>query len=79
MGIECGVGASGQRHCSGKSQLRVKIALIPSVVNSSAYSQSRYGAQKQMVSLLVPVSSSPSAHYGDFSPGAGGWIIDSVD
>lgn len=34
---------------------------------------------KQMVSLLVPVSSSPYVNCGDFSPGPGGWVMDSVD
>lgn len=48
-------------------------------VNPGAYSQPRYGVHEQMASLLVPVSSSPYAHLGDFSPGAGGWVTDSPD
>lgn len=73
------MGTLAWSHCSGESLLRVKMALILSVVNSGAYSQSRYDIHKQMVSLLILVSSVLYAHYGDFSPGAGGWIIDSVD
>lgn len=61
------------------SLLGEEAALILSVVNSGAYSQSRYGVHKQMASLLVPVSSSPCAHSGDFSPGPGGWLSEPVD
>lgn len=61
------------------SPLREEAALILNIVNSGAYSQSRYGVHKQTTSLLVPVSSSPYAHCGNFSPGPRGWIVNSVD
>lgn len=68
-----------QRHCSGEFPLREEAALILSFVDSGAYSLSTYRVHKEMVSLLVPVASSPYAHCGDFSPGSGGWLVNSVD
>lgn len=73
------MGTLAQRPCVDGSLWREKAALTVSAVNSGAYSQPRYGVHKQMASLLVPVSSWPYAHSGDFSPGAGGWVMDSLD
>lgn len=50
-------------------------AVIQCVVSSGAYSQCRYGVHKQTASPLSLVSSSRSAHCGDFSPGSGGWTV----
>lgn len=61
------------------SPLRKEAALILTFVISGAYSQSRYSVHQERVNFLVPLASSPYAHGGDFSPGSGGWIVDSVD
>ena len=73
------MGALAQRPCVGEFLMEGQGSLDAERCELRAYSQSEGDVHKQMVSLLVPGSSLPYAHCGNFSPGPGGWMVGSLD